>query len=55
MLLGMQELVAVDKAGAQDGRALLGSYMNDLLPVLLLDQREEQLQEVADLAGDCSD
>ena len=43
----MQELVAVD------GRALLTSYMHDLLPVLLLDQREEQLREVATLLGKC--
>lgn len=51
MPLCAQELVAVDERGARDERALLTSYMHDLLAVLLLDQREEQLQEVATLLG----
>ena len=47
----MQELVAVDERGAREQRALITSYMQHLLPVLLLDQREEQLQDVAACLG----
>ena len=54
LLLGLtdvQELVAVDERGAREQRALVTSYMHHLLPVLLLDQREEQLHEVATCLG----
>lgn len=47
----MQELVAIDERGTREKRALVTSYMHYLLPVLLLDQREEQLQEVATCLG----
>lgn len=47
----MQELVAIDERGSREKRALVTSYMHYLLPVLLLDQREEQLQEVATCLG----
>ncbi|KAL3152002.1 hypothetical protein ABBQ32_001122 [Trebouxia sp. C0010 RCD-2024] len=49
--LTIQELVAVDERGGREQRALITSYMHHLLPVLLLDQREEQLQEVATCLG----
>lgn len=41
----------MDERGAREQRALITSYMHHLLPVLLLDQREEQLQEVATCLG----
>lgn len=47
----MQGLVAVDERGAREERALVTSYLRDWVVVLLLDQREEQLQEVASLVG----
>ena len=47
----MQGLVAVDERGAREERALVASYLRDWVAVLLLDQREEQLQEVASLVG----
>ena len=47
----MQELVAIDERGSREKRAFVTSYMHYLLPVLLLDQREEQLQEVATCLG----
>ena len=47
----LQELVAVDERGSREQRALIASYMHHLLPVLLLDQREEQLQQVATCLG----
>ena len=50
-LTDVQELVAVDDQGSREQRALVTSYMHHLLPVLLLDQREEQLQEVATCLG----
>ena len=47
----VQELVAVDERGSREQRALVTSYMHHLLPMLLLDQQEEQLQEVATCLG----
>lgn len=41
----------MDERGGREQRALITSYMHHLLPVLLLDQREEQLQEVATCLG----
>lgn len=43
--------MAVDERGAREERALVASYLRHWVTVLLLDQREEQLQEVASLVG----
>ena len=47
----VQSLVAVDERGAREERALIAAYLRDLVPVLLLHQSQEQLQEVASLIG----
>ncbi len=47
----VQGLVAVDERGAREERALVASYLRDLMSVLLLDQREEALQELATILG----
>ena len=47
----MQDIVAVDERGAREERALVSSYLRDLVPVLLLGQREEQLHEVVAIIG----
>lgn len=49
--LCMQDIVAVDERGAREERALVSSYLRDLVPVLLLGQREEQLHEVVAIIG----
>ena len=43
--------MAVDDRGGTDERLLASSYLKELVPVLLLDQREEQLQELATMIG----
>lgn len=50
-MVSVQSLVAVDERGAREERALMAAYLRDLVPVLLLHQSEEQLQEVASLIG----
>ncbi len=50
-MVSVQSLVAVDERGAREERALIAAYLRDLVPVLLLHQSEEQLQEVASLIG----
>ena len=50
-MVSVQSLVAVDERGAREERALIAAYLRDLVPVLLLHQSQEQLQEVASLIG----
>ncbi len=50
-MVSVQSLVAVDERGARAERALIAAYLRDVVPVLLLHQSEEQLQEVASLIG----
>jgi len=50
-MVSVQSLVAVDERGAREERALIAAYLRDLVPVLLLHQSEEQLQEVASFIG----
>lgn len=50
-MVSVQSLVAVDERGAREERALIAAYLRDLVPVLLLHQSEEQLQEVASVIG----
>lgn len=50
-MMSVQSLVAVDERGAREERALIAAYLRDLVPVLLLHQSQDQLQEVASLIG----
>ncbi len=50
-MMSVQSLVAVDERGVREGRALIAAYLRDLVPVLLLHQSQDQLQEVASLIG----
>ena len=50
-MVSVQSLVAVDERGAREERSLIAAYLRDLVPVLLLHQSQEQLQEVASLIG----
>ena len=47
----MQELLAINEVGQRDQAGLLKSYIAALLPVLLLDQQEEQLEALASIVG----
>ena len=47
----MQELIAINEAGQRDQASFLKSYIAALVPVLLLDQQEEQLEALASSLG----
>ena len=47
----VQDLVAITEEGLRDQASLLKSYVRTMLPVLLLDQQEEQLEALASVLG----